>query len=280
MFDAHCHLDLCAPERDPADVWARARAAGVWGCVVAGVDPEGWARQAALQLPEVWCTYGLHPWTVAASDESALPALLDALAAALASSPAPVGLGELGLDHGRRGPPSTRPLQERAFRAQLAMARERDLPVVLHVVGAYGKLLELLARDGLPAAGGMIHRYSGPAELVPDLVATGLHLSFSPAILHVPRLIPALRRVPDGRLLLETDAPDTLPAQAGADPIEPASLPRVIARAAEERGADRQILAEISEQNARTLFRLPAWNGPPPAGRPPAIPSAGDPKAR
>lgn len=103
MFDSHCHLDLYLPEEDPAAAWARGRAAGLTGCVVAGVDPEGWARQAALASPELNCAYGLHPWTVAAATDEALPGLLEALATWLARVPA-VGLGELGLDHGRRGP--------------------------------------------------------------------------------------------------------------------------------------------------------------------------------
>ncbi len=256
MFDAHCHLDLYAPDQDPAERWRRGQAAGLLGCVVAGVDPEGWERQAALQLAGVWHTFGLHPWTVAEAADEQLPDLLDALARRLDDAPWAVGLGELGLDHGRRGPAPTRARQERAFRAQLAMARERRLPVVLHVVGAYGKVLDLLRRDGIPDAGGMIHRYSGPAELVPDLTRLGLHLSFSPAILHVPRLTAALRAVPDAHLLLETDAPDALPDAAGGGPIDPEQLPEVVARAAEARGVEATRLARMTEKNARGLFGL------------------------
>lgn len=261
MIDAHCHLDLFAPEEAPAAALARGRAAGVTGCVVAGVDPAGWAAQAALPEEGVWLCYGLHPWTVAAAEDEALPALLERLAAVLDGPRAPVGLGECGLDHGRRGPAPTRARQERALRAQLALARARDLPVVLHVVGAYGKALGVLREEGLPAAGGMVHRWSGPAELVPDFLKLGLHLSFSPAILHVPRLAEALRRVPDERLLLETDAPDALPAEAGGDQIGLESLTRVVAAAAQARGVAPTRLAEAADRNLRRLFRLGAAGG-------------------
>lgn len=252
MRDAHCHLDLC---EDPAAAMAAGAAAGVQGWIVAGVDPEGWARQAAIAEadPRVSVSYGLHPWAAAAASDEQVGPLLEALDAALAGPVRPVGLGELGLDHGRRGPPPTRARQERAFRAQLAMARERDLPVILHLVAAPGRALEILRQDGLPAAGGMVHRWSGPAELVPACVKLGLHLSFSPAFLHSERLRAALVATPDHALLLETDAPDALPdgREVGLD-----FLPVVLAAAAEVRGESAEALA------ARCDARLDALFGP------------------
>ena len=165
MIDAHCHLDLFAPEQDPAEALRAARAVGVERVVVAGVDPDGWRAQAALAQAhmQVSCTYGLHPWTVAAAKDEEIPGLLAELTRALDGGlgQAPVGLGELGLDFGRRGPKPTRARQELAFRAQLALARDRNLPVVLHLVAAPGRALQILGEEGLPQAGGMIHRYSG-----------------------------------------------------------------------------------------------------------------------
>lgn len=258
MLDAHCHLDRFTPERSPREALRAGREAGVEGCVIAGVDPPGWRAQAALAArePGLWCCYGVHPWTAAAASDEEIPALLDALSAALDGAPRPVGLGELGLDHGRRGPPPTRDRQRRAAREQLALARARDLPVVLHVVGAYGTMLELLRGDGLPRRGGMIHRYSGPAELVPDLLRLGLYLSFSPAILHVPRLERALLAVPEDRLLLETDAPDRLPDAQGGDEVDLCFLPRVLRAAATRRGQEPSHLSACCDANLRALFAL------------------------
>ena len=257
MFDAHCHLDLF--DGDPAAAWAAARTAGVRGAVLAGVDPPGWAAQAALAaaLPGLAVTFGVHPWTAADARDEDEDGLLAALDAALDGDPRPVGLGETGLDWGRRCVKATRPRQERMFRAQLALARARDLPVVLHVVAAQGRALEIVRADGLPAAGGMIHRYSGSKELVPVWVAAGLHLSLSPAVLHSPRLAQAARRVPADRLLVETDAPDALPASAGGDDVEMDALPRVVAAVAAARGASPAEIAALTERNARRLFGLP-----------------------
>lgn len=258
MLDAHCHLDLYAPERAPAEALAAGRAAGVEGWVIAGVDPAGWRAQAALAAaePDLWCCYGIHPWTAAAADDEQIPGLLRALSEALDGDPRPVGLGELGLDHGRRGPPATRARQLLVAREQLALARERDLPVVLHVVGAYGTVLELLRRDGLPRRGGMIHRYSGAAEMVPDLVRLGLYLSFSPTILHVARAQGALRATPDERLLLETDAPDRLPEAQGGDEVDLAFLGRVLRTAAAQRDQEASWLSARCDANLHALFEL------------------------
>lgn len=255
MFDAHCHLDLA---EDPSAALAAGEAAGVEGWIVAGVDAAGWDRQAELAAKDdrIFLTYGLHPWTVAAAEDAALDGLLAALDRALDRSGAAraVGLGELGLDHGRRGPPPTRARQERAFRAQLALARARNLPVVLHLVGAPGRALEILRADGLPAAGGMVHRWSGPAELVSAYIKMGLYLSFSPSFLHVDRLAECLRRTPAAALLIETDAPDVLPdgRAVGLD-----FLPTAIAAAAVIRGEAQADLARRCEDNARGLFGLP-----------------------
>lgn len=259
MFDAHCHLDL--HEGSPGEALAAARAVGVQGWILAGVDPPGWAAQAALVRTQsgLFPTYGVHPWTAIRAADAEVSGLLDALSAVLQPSgaAAPVGLGELGLDFGRRGPRDTRARQERVFREQLALARERKLPVVLHVVAAHGLALKIARADGLPVAGGMVHRYSGPAELVAEYARLGLHLSFSPALLHVPRLAAALRATPPDRLLFETDAPDALPEGAGGDPIDLDFLPRVVAFAADILGTPAAQLAARTESNARALFRLP-----------------------
>lgn len=260
MIDAHCHLDLFAPEQDPGEALAAGMAVGVDRVIAAGVDPAGWRAQAALarRHPAVSVTFGLHPWAVAAAEDEALAGLLAELEAALQGGlgVAPVGLGELGLDHGRRGPKPTRARQERAFRAQLALARALDLPVVVHVVQAHGRALEILA-EGLPARGGMVHRYSGPVELVGAYLDIGIHLSFSPEILYKPRTMEALRRVPLDRLLLETDAPDALPASAGGAPVGLHSLPGLISAAAAVRGQDPAALASATAATAARLFALP-----------------------
>jgi TatD DNase family protein len=263
LLDAHNHLDRCLAVDQTL---ARARAAGVRAQVLAGVDPAGWAAQAALagQL-DLWATFGVHPWTAAAARDPDVGALLAHLERALdgALGVAPVGLGELGLDRSRQVAADSLPRQERLFRAQLALARERDLPVVLHVVRAHDRALAILRRDGLPAAGGMVHSASTPPEQVGAWLALGLHLSFAGGVTRHEKARGAAARVPLDRLLAETDAPDQAPA--GRDgPNEPAWLGDVVRALAEVHGRSPEELAAITEANARRLFRLP----PPPTERP------------
>jgi TatD DNase family protein len=263
MLDAHCHLDAAAFDADREAALERARVAGVRAVVVAGVDPAGWRRQSALARAhaDVHVTYGVHPWTAAAADDDAVDGLLAALADALSSPQLqpPVALGEMGLDRSSHAPKDSAPRQEAVFRAQLAIARERDLPVVLHIVRAHGRALEILAADGLPRAAGHVHAYSGSADLVARYVALGLSLSFSAAVARPDSVCArAARLVPAERLLVETDAPDQpSPARAGTR-NEPAYLAEVVRALALARDAAPDAIAALTERNARALFGLGA----------------------
>jgi len=259
VFDSHCHLhdaSVAAPDA----LAERARAVGVRGFLLAGVAPDSFAAQTALarRHRDMVVAYGVHPQVVTELDDRALDGALDALAAALSAKELvrPVAIGETGLD--RNGPDrrASQALQERAFRAQLALARAHDLPVVLHILDAHGPALHVLRRDGVPAAGGVMHSYSGPAELVADYVALGLSISFAGALTYggarkAPR---AARAVPDARLLVETDAPFQTPAERKPAPNEPAFLPLVIEALAKARAQDPNELCRLTEANARRLF--------------------------
>ncbi|RME28714.1 MAG: TatD family deoxyribonuclease [Deltaproteobacteria bacterium] len=258
MFDAHNHLDRCP---DPADALAQARLTGVRGQVLAGVDVAGWRRQAAVarDAPDLWCAYGIHPWTAGSTSEEDHGALVEHLVRALdgALGVPPCALGELGLDEARRRGPAERKRQRALFRAQLALARERDLPVVLHVVRAHGAALGILRRDGLPAAGGVVHSASTPPDLVPSYLDLGLHLSFGPALTRHDKARAAAALVPQNRLLVETDAPDQAPA-GESPPSSPSCLPRVVAALAEVHGVPAEVMADATAAAARRLYRLPA----------------------
>ena len=142
LFDAHCHLDRC---RDPRGALARARAAGVHAMLLAGVDRDGWDRQAALARGEdgLHLALGVHPETVAACEESAVDTMLAALDARLAAGGA-VAVGETGLDH-RRPYRHAADRQRAAMERQLRLARDYELPVVLHVVRAHEPALAILS---------------------------------------------------------------------------------------------------------------------------------------
>jgi len=233
VLDAHCHLDDPRFDPDRDAVMDRARAAGVTGLVVPGVTPARWPALPGLarRHPEVRIGFGLHPEAL----EALTPAEREAALADLPHWLTDHGaccVGETGLD--RRSPV---PLAEQArlTTAHLALASELALPVVLHCVGAHGALLRLLHDHG-PVTG-LLHAYSGSAELVPRYLALGLHLSFGGAVTWpgARRPLQALRAVPADRLLLETDAPDQAPHSRRGGRNEPALLPEIAARVAELR---------------------------------------------
>ena len=261
MIDAHCHLQ--SPRiADPAVLIRRARAAGVDGFVLAGVDPKDWDRQVELAriFPACACSYGLHPQIVPELDDITCDAVLDELARSIRGEgrPKPAALGELGLDRLTRETERALPRQERVFRAQLALARESNLPVVLHVLRAQGRTLDILEADGVPEAGGIVHSYSGSAELVDRYVNLGLSISFSGSVVfeRSKKVKAAAARVPSHALLVETDSPDQTPPPHHPGPNEPAYLPLIVDAVAEARGAVPAEVATLASENARRLFNL------------------------
>ncbi len=226
-FDAHNHLDARAFEGRREAVWARARAAGVTGCLIAGADPRDADRVAsvanALGQP---FALGVHPWW---SDAVCGP---DALAVLAARGDLAI-VGETGLDRRNARTETAWQAQVALFRDHLALARTRGLPVVLHVVGAYPEALAWLRRDGVPAAGGMVHAWSGPVDLVAPYVALGLQLSFGGPVTRSRKVLEAALATPDEARLLESDAPDQpLAGRAASEPADVAQLVAFLSAAA------------------------------------------------
>ncbi|MBX3228620.1 MAG: TatD family hydrolase [Labilithrix sp.] len=258
MFDSHAHLQDARVD-DAAGVWARAQGAGVRRVLLAGVDSVDWERQAALEhLPGVARSVGIHPQVVATLAPKEREAEVDRLAAALARrSSAVVALGEIGMDGvGERR--ESYDAQADLFATQLRLAQQHDLPVLLHVLRAHEEALKVLAAVGVPAAGGVVHSYSGSPELVPRYLELGLHLSFSGSITwhEGGRAARAVKACPPERLLVETDAPDQTPRARRPAPNEPAFLADVVRAVASIRGEPEREIAARTHDNACRLFRI------------------------
>lgn len=270
MYDSHCHLDFPelagSLERHLAD--ARARGIEAWH--VPGCGPSQWRQLESVRgVDGVSLAVGVHPGWVgevfsgAPPDEAPSAALEDAMQELSheLSRLGAVALGECGLDRPRaRAGGATREQQRAAFEAQLVLARERRLPVVLHVVGEHGAALEVLERVGRLPAGGVVHGYSGSAELVARYAGLGLMIGLGTRLTGTAarRARESLQRVPLEHLLLETDAPDQAPATgARFDPNRrgvPADFVAVVEEAAQQRGLRAVELARITADNARRLF--------------------------
>jgi TatD DNase family protein len=249
MFDSHCHLhDRRVPDAE-AQI-ARARAAGVTGFLLAGVDPSGWADERAIASghPDILMAFGVHPQVVAEVDDA------DPLVAQLSAEGA-AAIGEIGLDGMDERRP-TLPRQERAFRAQLAFARDRRLPVVLHILRAHARALEILRADGV-SDGGVLHSCSASADQVAEYLRLGLHISFAGTVCNpnAKKVHQAALAVPAERLLVETDAPFQTPLPHRPAANEPAFLVAIVDALAMIRGITPALLGQQTNTNARRLFR-------------------------
>lgn len=234
LIDTHCHLDDEIFDLDRAAAMARARAAGVARILVPGISEDRWALQRALAAEHGWLfAIGTHPQALVRS--RAVPT--DPRGAC--------AIGECGLD----GPtPVAMEEQERVLEGHLALARETGLPVILHCYKAHDRMVALLRRWA--PVRGVLHSYSGGAELVKAYVALGLHLSFGGPITYETARKPlhALRAVPLERLLAETDAPDQCPHPLRGR-NEPAFLPLVVRAMERVRGVplERQLIVNAAE---------------------------------
>jgi TatD DNase family protein len=252
VFDAHVHLDFPEYDLDRDAVLARARAAGVTGFLICGSDPDRWALGRQLCRDHGGASFlGVHPWHAAELDQ------VDDLVADLLAL-APDGIGEIGLDrlHGRT--PLAWERQQRHLRAQLAVARERNLPVVLHGVRAWPELLTIAEKDGLPDAGGMCHAWTGAPDQLVRADRLGLLVSFGPAILYdrARKARQSAAAAPGSRLVVETDGPNMKPP--GEVRGEPAHLPLVVAELARLRGEDPVALAAATDDRVRRWLGRPS----------------------
>jgi TatD DNase family protein len=262
LLDAHNHLHdaRLAPHR--AKIFPELARIGVRRAVVNGTREADWPEVAALAAEHPWVipSFGLHPWFIA--DRS--PRWRENLARMLDAHPRS-GLGEIGLDRWIEGHDLA--AQTEVFTAQLALAAERDLPVTIHCLRAWGALGEILCEHPLPARGFLLHAYGGPAEMVEDFARRGACFSFSTYFLHPRKAAQreVFRRIPFDRLLVETDAPDMLPPDdcnprplhnpvSGKPVNHPANLDLAYAMLAELRGLAPEALAAQVEENFARLF--------------------------
>jgi TatD DNase family protein len=253
LFDTHAHLHFPEFAGDLDAVLERARAAGVRRIVTIGTDVPTSRAAAALAArePDVWASVGIHPHEAASADDAALGEI-----ERLASADRVVAIGETGLDFFRNLAP--REAQERAFRAQLALARRAGKPVLVHCRDAHAETLSLLAADGVRERSGIMHCFSGDLEIARRCLDLGLLISLAgPVTYPRPGALPEVARmIPSDRLVVETDCPFLPPQPYRGKRNEPAYLAITATRVAELRGERLGDLAARMSENARALFRV------------------------
>jgi TatD DNase family protein len=255
VIDSHTHLDFS--ETPDADLVAAAAEAGVHRLLTVGTDGASCraALQAAEDFPQVYAAVGRHPTQAAGFDDADLAEL-----EALAAHPRCAAIGETGLDYYRGAPPAQRavvprPDQERAFRAQLDLARQLGKPLVIHTRAAEDDTLALLSEHAadLPV---ILHCFSMPARLEECLEHPGWRISFAGNVTYpkAGELREAAVRVPADRLLVETDAPFLSPQPVRGMPNQPAYVVHTAQALAVERRVSYGDLEAAIEANAAALF--------------------------
>ncbi len=269
-FDTHSHLQDEEFEADFQQVLARARDRDVTRILLAASNEKDAEKACllAMEEPMLYAAVGLHPHDAVTWDSQTAARLKELIgetnrqARRAGRDRVVVAIGEIGLDfHYDHSPRHT---QGAVFRAQLELAHELDLPVIIHMREATAHMLEMLEEahgQGLfsgdhPA--GVIHCYSGSAETLPAFLELGFMIGFDGPLTFkkAEKSLAALTAVPPDRLVLETDAPWLAPVPHRGRRNEPSYLPLIGHKAAEALGLTPQEVARRTTGNARRLFRL------------------------
>lgn len=257
LVDSHCHLDAAELDHDRGAVIRRARAAGVERQVVPAVDAAGWPklRDICAADPGLYPAYGLHPMFLSLHREEHLAELHDWLV-----RERPVAVGECGLDFFVEGLDAE--AQQHFFEGQLALARDFDLPVIVHARRAVDAVIAAVKRIGGPGSSqrlrGVVHSYSGSVEQARQLWNLGFLIGLGGPVTYerAKRLHRLVAEMPLDRLLLETDSPDQPDAQIRGQRNEPARLPFICDAIARLRDEDPASIAAATTRNAEQLFGL------------------------
>ena len=255
LFDTHAHLDFPQYNKDREEVIARARNEGVQYIVAIGagdgLDSSARAIEIAQDHEYIWATVGVHPHEaklMTGKDQDRIREL--------AGHQKVVAIGEIGLDFAKEYSP--REVQLARFREQLAVARELNMPVVIHNREAHGDIMRILKDDGISETGGVMHCYSGSPEMALDLLRMGFYISFPGVITfkNAKQLPRVAREIPEDRILIETDSPFLAPEPYRGKRNEPAYVRLVAEAIARIREVPFESIARITTENAFKAFNI------------------------
>lgn len=254
LIDTHTHLDFDPFDTDRGEVLARSQRAGVERILVLGVHQANWARvwQLAQDVPCVHGALGLHPVFLQDHRAEHIDALRDWLLR-LRGEDKLCAIGEIGLDYYIEDPAKER--QQTLLEAQLELANEFELPVLLHVRRAHAQMIATLKRHKLKRTG-IAHAFSGSWEEAREYIRLGYKLGLGGAGTwpQAHRMHRVLKQLPLESIVLETDAPDIAPHSHAGQRNSPEFLPDICRELAALRGISAEELAEASYRNSCELF--------------------------
>ncbi len=258
LFDTHCHLNSPNFRGEEGDevpqLIAAARANGISRITIPGYDYQSNLR--ALEIAEqhegIFCAVGYHPCDLNDLTDDHYQQLYS-----WAKHEKVVAIGEIGLDY--HWDTTTPELQQQMFRKQIAIAKELDLPIVIHDREAHGDILQLLKEEDAAKVGGIMHCFSGSWEMAQECLKMNFYLSFGGPVTYKngkrPQEVAA--KVPLERLLVETDSPYLTPEPHRGKRNQPAFVRHVAEKIATLRHMSVEQIALQTTKNACELFRLP-----------------------
>jgi len=252
LFDSHAHIDDEKFDEDREEVIARAFASGVSSFVNVGACMASSARSVALaaQYDNIYAAVGIHPHDA----QNALEADYEQLAtwSKLAKV---VAIGEIGLDYYYDLSPQD--VQQTVFIRQIDVARQMNMPIIIHDRDAHGDLLEILKKEA-KGVSGILHCFSGSLEMAQEVIKLGFYISIAGPVTfkNAAKLPEIVAKVPLERLLVETDCPYLTPHPYRGKRNEPAYVKLVAEQVASLRGIELSELAEATCYNAKKIFGI------------------------
>ena len=253
LVDTHAHLQWASFDKDREKVISRAKKVGVEYIVNIGFDVDGSIK--AIDLAEkhrgLYATVGIHPHNASQLNQKVLDKLRE-----LSDNPKVVAIGEIGLDYYRNLSP--RQAQKAAFEAQLLLAEELKLPVVIHDREAHADTLRILSKFQEKMTV-IMHCFSGSKEMAEQCVKSNFYISFAGPVTfpNSHKLHEIAKWIDLNKILLETDSPWLAPQNMRGKRNEPAFIPFIAKKIADLKGISVNELSEATTENAREIFQLP-----------------------
>ncbi len=251
MIDSHCHLDDHSFDQDRKAVWQRARDAGVMAQIIPAVTASNWPRvkETCASYAGLYPAYGLHPMYCHEHKDHHLQQLRDWI-----EQEQPVAIGECGLDFYIYNPDKERQME--LFTAQLDLAAEFDLPVIIHARRAVEEVLNCIKH--YPELRGVLHSYSGSRQQAERLIEMGFLMGFGGPVTYpnATRLHRLVAELPLESIMLESDAPDQSDSQHQGQRNEPAYLPLILQQISALRDEPAETIAAQTTANAQRLFGI------------------------
>ena len=252
LFDTHAHMDDRAFDDDRGELLSRLPEAGIGllmnpGCSLASSRA---ACALAKEYDYIYTAVGSHP--DAAAEVS--PEVLEAYRALVRENPKVKAIGEIGLDYHYEDVP--RAIQKEAFRAQMALAAEMNLPVIVHEREAHADGMAIVRE--FPTVTGVFHCYSGSLEMAKELVSLGWYIGFTGVLTfkNARKALEVAAGLPLDRIVLETDCPYMSPEPFRGKRNDPGKLYRMAQALASLRGLSEEDVQRITLENGRRLYRI------------------------